>query len=379
MMPMTERFAAGIRRYIDTPRLDLVADPRDALIAAQAEQIAVLEALVADLRKRLDATERAASRNSGNSSMPPSSDDLPGRIPPRKQRPAAERAEKKRGKQQGSPGASMTWEVPDRTEDHYPEGSCSCGRDLADAEDLGVTRSFQQEEIPAAPAERVQHDLHEARCACGRAHVAVRPAGVPDSALSIGPRLRALAVYLVVFQHVPVERCRHLIADVSGAAVSAGFIHSCLRQAAGLAAEVVRLIRTLITAAAVAGFDETTLRSGPAGEKKYVHGAFTEQYSAFWLGTRSLDSMQDAGILPGFAGIVVSDRYQNYFHPRGSTSPGTRHARLTSCATTRTAPRHTRRRSGPCRRSERCAASSVPGTPHASRAWRPSPPACGNR
>ena len=26
--------------------------------------------------------------------------------------------------------------------------------------------------------------------------------------------------------------------------------------------------------------------------------------------------MQDAGILPGFAGIVVSDRYENYFHPR---------------------------------------------------------------
>ena len=66
----------------------------------------------------------------------------------------------------------------------------------------------------------------------------------------------------------------------------------------------------------MAGFDETTLRSGPAGEKKYVHGAFTEQYSAFWLGTRSLDSMDDAGILPDFAGIVVSDRYQNYFHPR---------------------------------------------------------------
>ncbi|MGH3196888.1 MAG: IS66 family transposase, partial [Streptosporangiaceae bacterium] len=109
---------------------------------------------------------------------------------------------------------------------------------------------------------------------------------------------------------------RQLIADVAGAAVSEGFIHSCLRQAAGLAAEVVRLIRTLITAAAVAGFDETTLRSGPAGEKKYVHGAFTERYSAFWLGARSLDSMADAGILPGFAGIVVSDRYQNYFHPR---------------------------------------------------------------
>ncbi|MDQ2874963.1 MAG: hypothetical protein M3Y33_09300 [Actinomycetota bacterium] len=71
---------------------------------------------------------------------------------------------------------------------------------------------------------------------------------------------------------------------------------------------MVGLIRALITAAPVAGFDETTLRSGPAGAKKYVHGAFTERYSAFWLGARSLEAMEDAGILPDFAGIVVSDR-----------------------------------------------------------------------
>ena len=292
-------------------------DPRDALIREQAERIAALEAVVADLREQLEAALRAGSRNSENSSMPPSSDDLPGRKPPRRERRAAERAEKKkRGKQPGAPGASMTWEVPDRTEDHYPQGTCACGRDLAGAAGLGVARSFQQEEIPAAPAERVQHDLHRARCACGLVHVAPRPAGVPDSALSIGPRLRALAVYLVVFQHVPVERCRLLIADVTGAAVSEGFIHSCLAKAAELAADVVSLIRALITASPVAGFDETTLRSGPAGDKKYVHGAFTEDYSAFWLGTRSLDSMEDAGILPGFTGIVVSDRYQNYFSSR---------------------------------------------------------------
>jgi transposase len=299
-------------------------DPRDALIREQAarlevaaERIAALEAVVADLREQLESALRAASRNSGNSSMPPSSDDLPGRGMPRKQRRAAERAGKKRrGKQPGSPGASMMWEVPDRIEDHYPQGACSCGLGLADAEDLGVARSFQQEEIPAAPAERVQHDLHQARCACGRVHTALRPAGVPGSALSIGPRLRALAVYLVVFQHVPVERCRHLIADVTGALVSDGFIHSCLAKAASLAADVVALIRALITASPVAGFDETTLRSGPAGDKKYVHGAFTEEYSAFWLGARSLEAMEDAGILPGFAGIVVSDRYQNYFSSR---------------------------------------------------------------
>ena len=93
-------------------------DPRDALIREQAGQIAALTALVAELREQLDAALRAVSRNSGNSSMPPSADDLPGRRPPaRKERRAAERAEKKRkpGKQPGSPGAAMRWARPDES------------------------------------------------------------------------------------------------------------------------------------------------------------------------------------------------------------------------------------------------------------------------
>jgi Transposase IS66 family len=136
---------------------------------------------------------------------------------------------------------------------------------------------------------------------------------VPDAPLSVGPRLSAMAVYLSVFQHVPVERAQFLIADLTGGVVSAGFVHSCLGKAAGLVSDAVRLIRTLIAASPVAGFDETTLRSGPAGDKKYVHGAFTELYSGFHLGTRSLETMKEAGILPSFAGIAVSDRYAGYY------------------------------------------------------------------
>ena len=240
--------------------------------------------------------------------MPPSSGDLPGRRPPaRKERRAAERPEKRRsrGKQRGSPGAAMRWRKADEVVDHFPQGDCECGADLAGAADLGVARSYQQEDVPEPqPSRRYQHDLHRARCACGKVHVAPRPAGVPDAPLSVGPRLSAMAVYLSVFQHVPVERAQALIADLTGVVVSAGFVHLRLGKAAGLVSDAVRLIRALIAAAPVAGFDETTLRSGPAGEKKYVHGAFTELYSAFWLGTRSLETMKEAGILPSFAGIV---------------------------------------------------------------------------
>ena len=249
--------------------------------------------------------------------MPPSGDDLPGRKPPRKQRRAADRAaaKRRRGKQPGAPGSAMCWAEPDEIRDCYPHGTCGCGADLSAAAGLGVARSLQQTEIPEPSARRIQYDLHAARCGCGAGHVAARPPGVPDAPVSIGPNLRALAVYLVVHQHVPVERCRELIADVTGAAVSAGFIHSCLRTAAALAAGVVKIIATLVTAAHVAGFDETTLRAGPAGEKKYVLGAFTERHSLFYLGDRTLESFRGFGILPHFRGVVVSDRYVNYFHP----------------------------------------------------------------
>ena len=290
---------------------------RDAEVTGLRDQAAAQDGELAELKDRIARLERAVSRNSGNSSMPPSGDDTPGRKPPRKQRRQAERdAAKKRnrGKQPGVPGAAMTWTVPDDTFDYYPEGTCACGADLGDAADLGVARSCQQKEVPEPKAQTIQHDLHEARCACGKTHMAPRPPGVPDSAVSTGPRLSALAVYLLVFQHVPVERCRMLLSDIAGAEVSAGFIHSCLRKAASMAAGTVKLIKTLLIASRVVGFDETTLRSGAAGEKKYVHGAFTEKYSLFHLGTRSLQTMKDFGILPDFAGIAVTDRYGNYFH-----------------------------------------------------------------
>ena len=87
---------------------------------------------------------------------------------------------------------------------------------------------------------------------------------------------------------------------------------------------MIRLIAALITAAHVAGFDETTLRAGPAEQKKYVLGAFAKECSLLFLGARSLESFRDFGVLPAFRGVVVSDRYVNYFHPGWEHIAGTR-------------------------------------------------------
>ena len=52
------------------------------VIGEQAKQIAALTALNEELAAKLARVEHLLSRNSGNSSMPPSRDDDPGRTPP---------------------------------------------------------------------------------------------------------------------------------------------------------------------------------------------------------------------------------------------------------------------------------------------------------
>jgi hypothetical protein len=80
-----------------------------------------------------------------------------------------------------------------------------------------------------------------------------------------------------------------------------------------------------------------------------------KRYSLFFLGRRTLESFRDFGVLPAFAGVVVSDWYVNYFHEGWEHIAGNRRAWPVQYATTRTRPSATRPRSGQCRRSGRCA------------------------
>jgi hypothetical protein len=274
------------------------------------------------LEERVRQLERRASRNSGNSSMPPSSDDLPGRVQPTPKR--AKNSGRTRGKQQGAKGNAMPWvSVPDEWVGHRPRGRCGCGMDLAEAHDVGIARSHQVHDLPEVRIKVSQHDVYRVRCPCGTEYVGSLPAGVSGAPSSYGPNLKTLAVYLLVYQHVPVARCVALIADVcGGAGPSEGFVHGMLARCARAVAEVVAVIKTLITAAHVVGFDETTVRCGPAGAKKYVLSASTENATVYHLGGRDLDSFAEAGVLPEFAGVAVHDRYRNYFHRRWANLAG---------------------------------------------------------
>lgn len=285
------------------------------LIAAQAKAIEELTSANARLVERVAVLERMVGRNSGNSSRPPSSDDLSGRSKPQP-RPVRVSG-RKRGKQPGAPGSSLSWvAVPDKHVAHRPHGECGCGADLAEATEVGIERSHQIHDLPEIHITVRQHDVYRVRCACGREHVAMLPAGVSTAPSSYGVNLRSLVVYLLVYQHVPVERCVELVGDLTGGTgPSSGFVHGMLARCAAAVRPIVVLIKTLISSASVVGFDETTLRVGPAGRKRYVLSASTADYTVFHLGGRDLASFAEFGILPRFAGIAVHDRYQNYYNP----------------------------------------------------------------
>jgi len=294
---------------------------REVVIAEQArlleEQAAAIAGLRADLvalAEEVRDLRRKLGRNSGNSSMAPSADDLPGRTAPE---PKPKRGQgRKPGGQPGSKGAHLEWSPrPDRTVPHFPAGACACGTDLAAGADLGVAASHQVIDVPAETATVTQHDLHEVACGCGRVHRAAAPAGTGAAGtVTYGLQVQALCVYLIAVHALPVHRCAELIGALTGATPSPGFVHSMIGRAAAAAASANRLIRCLIILAHVISADETPIRVGPGPKtrKKYLLVACTSLLTYYLLGDRSLKTFR-AFVLPDLAGtVVVHDRYQNY-------------------------------------------------------------------
>ncbi len=169
---------------------------RDRQIISQAEQLAELMKANEALAGKLARLEHLLSRNSGNSSNPPSKDDDPGKpAPPEKNKPSTGGPTRPRGKQRGAPGSHLPWtETPDERQDRFPQGRCGCGDDLGAAHDLGIVDRYQQHEIPQVSVRITQYDQHQVACGCGKVHTATRPEGARVGPVGYGPNLQAFAV-----------------------------------------------------------------------------------------------------------------------------------------------------------------------------------------
>jgi transposase len=281
----------------------------------QAGQLAQLRVELVQVRDEVARLRRRLSRNSGNSSMPPSSDGVQPGVP-LPQPPAGPAAARPRGRQRGAPGSALRWAQHAVVEDHRAHGPCAgCGADLADAASARVVRAWQVTDIPVVTATVTEHRVHEVVCDCGRRTTAVVPSSTPDAPCSYGPNLAALVVYLLVAHALPVQRAAELVADVTGARPSTGFVHGLLNRAANALAEPIEAIVARLRRAAVVHFDETTLRVGPAPERGYVWVAATDLLTLYHVGGRSLAAFTDWDLGRHLHGTVVRDGYAVYDCP----------------------------------------------------------------
>ncbi|MEV6654430.1 hypothetical protein [Streptomyces sp. NPDC051219] len=86
-----------------------------------------------------------------------------------------------------------------------------------------------------------QYDQHAVSCTgCGQVHTAPRPEGAGAVRVEYGPQLKALAVYLMVMRHLPVERCCDALESFTGVRPSTGLVHGLLTSTATVLYEVNR-------------------------------------------------------------------------------------------------------------------------------------------
>lgn len=271
-------------------------------------QVENLQALVVELRRRLDA-------DSSNSSRPPSSDSPFRRPPPKTSAmpPEDDGPARKQGKQRGAAGKNRRQvDSPDEKIPVEP-GACSgCGTGLADAPLLRIYRRQVFEASPPPAPRVIQYDVAERRCqCCGQVNQGQAPRFVTGR-VQWGPGVSARAVLATIGHHLPYGRAAALLETLAGLRVSTGFLVKARRRAAILLDPFMTRVRDLLHAAGLLHVDETTARVD--GGRVYLHVACNDTYTAMHTGGRTNDDIDAGGILPDYAGIIVRDGYAGYQH-----------------------------------------------------------------
>ena len=267
--------------------------------AALRKQMTVLAAQVQDLQARL-------AKDSHNSSKPPGSDGLA-----RKTKSLRRRSGKKPGGQLGHRGETLRLVVlPDEIVEHRPVRCAGCQMPLSSG---GTSAGAGATPGPRAATRAAggHRASGAARALSGLPGGDCRPfpAEVP-SRVQYGPRLRALAVYLLEQQLVPYGRVRELLADLFGAELSVGT----------LVEWVARRRRPWSRwkphqGGALPGGGAAQRRDwGAAGRRlAWAHVASTKQLTHYGVHPkRGAEATTDIGILPGFQGVSVHDGWKPY-------------------------------------------------------------------
>jgi transposase len=165
-------------------------------------------------------------------------------------------------------------------------------------------------DLPAIAAVVTDHVMVRRRCGCGTESSGEWPAEA-KAPVCWGPEVRSFAVYLLVRQHLPVERCAELLADLLDAPVSTGWLIGVQAQAATNLAPFMAELKARLGVCPVVHADETGTRVRTT--KHWMHTLTTNLLTLVAVHPkRGAEAIRDIGVLGGFTGTVVHDGWASY-------------------------------------------------------------------
>jgi transposase len=269
-----------------------------AMIVELREVVSKQAALIQELRDQL-------AKNSQNSGKPPSSDGL------KKARSLREKGERHSGGQMGHEGHTLKMvEHPDHVERHRVTACPHCAANLGEVEPYEVERR-QVFDVPPVRLEVTEHQVEVKQCPhCGRVVRGCFPAEVTQPA-QYGPRLAAQAVYLTVYQLIPLARACEMFEDLYGQSPSQAFLLEAQAACEQQIDPVVKRIKHGLIASDIVHFDESGVRV--EGCLNWLHTAGTERLTYYAIHPRRGQvGMQAIGILPEFRGRAMHDHWLPY-------------------------------------------------------------------
>jgi transposase len=267
-----------------------------------AQQLQKQDAIIQELQAKL-------SKNSRNSSKPPSSDGYAKKKRTESLRP---KGANPNGGQPGHKGETLRQTgQPDKVETHDKDCCKNCQAALSDV-NVSDTEERQVFDIPAMKIVVTAH----------RATVKVCPAcqtenkgDFPDSVgqpVQYGDGIKTVASYFSNAHFIPVSRTRQIIRDLYGQAPSEAVILSASQQLSEHIQPARDAIKQQLHEAPLLHSDETGLRV--EGKLHWLHSASTEKLTDYEVHKkRGKEGMDATGILDGYQGRLVHDHWKTYF------------------------------------------------------------------
>jgi transposase len=217
---------------------------QQAQIEAQAHQISILTARVAELEARL----AAPAKTPDNSSIPPSKGQKPNR---------PDHPKKPRG---GHPGVARALaEQPDRIIEATLAACPHCAHAFGPAA-LAEIHAYDHIELPPLRPIVTRINRHRGVCPCCQKRVAAPVPEGFDPGSPFGAGLSALIIHLHITQAISFQRLVWLMAEVFGVIISEGAIANILARAQAPLVGAAQPLAQAVRLSPVVGSDETSAR-----------------------------------------------------------------------------------------------------------------------